>query len=68
MQQFIELVRDRRHREATAYSKKFLAPQGDKHLDDIMKAAALLAFMPTTKCQPYMVDTHDICQNSSNHN
>ncbi|KAI5849453.1 CTLH/CRA C-terminal to lish motif domain-containing protein [Morchella snyderi] len=54
MQQFIELVRDRRHREATAYSKKFLAPQGEKHLDDIMKAAALLAFMPTTKCQPYM--------------
>jgi len=53
LQQFIELIRDDRPREAMAHSKKFLTPHSDAHFSDIQRAAGLLAMLPTTQCKRY---------------
>ena len=55
LQQFIELVRSGRRKEATAHSKKFLAPHWDTHLNDIQRASGLLANPPNTPEPRYKV-------------
>lgn len=59
LQQFIELVRSSRLKEAMAHSKKFLVPHSDTHFEDIKRASGLLAFVPSTPVVEYKVcDTH----------
>jgi len=53
LQQFIELVREEKHKEAMTHSKKFLAPHSDTHFEQIRKAAGLLAILPSTQCPRY---------------
>ena len=55
LQQFIELVRSGRRKEATAHSKKFLAPHWDTHLADIQRVSGLLANPPSTPEPRYKV-------------
>ncbi|KAI5790115.1 CTLH/CRA C-terminal to lish motif domain-containing protein [Geopyxis carbonaria] len=52
-QQFIELVREGRKKEAIAHSKRFLASYADVHANDIYKVSGLLAILPTTQCARY---------------
>ncbi|KAF9578964.1 GID complex subunit containing RING finger motif [Lunasporangiospora selenospora] len=52
-QEFIELARERRTREAIAYAKKHLTPWQDTHMKEISQVMGLLAFPPDTKCHPY---------------
>ncbi|KAH9973794.1 CTLH/CRA C-terminal to lish motif domain-containing protein [Lactifluus volemus] len=53
LQEYIELTRDRRTTDAIAYAKKHLIPWQETHLMQIQQASALLAFPPTTTCNPY---------------
>ncbi|KAH9006527.1 CTLH/CRA C-terminal to lish motif domain-containing protein [Lactarius hatsudake] len=53
LQEYIELARDRRTTDAIAYSRKHLIPWQESHLMQIQQASALLAFPPTTTCNPY---------------
>jgi len=53
LQQFIELVRNGRHKEAMTHSKRFLAPHAETHFLDIQRAAGLLAIVPTTTVNRY---------------
>ncbi|KAL7752881.1 GID complex subunit containing RING finger motif [Sorochytrium milnesiophthora] len=53
MQEFIELARQRQLTAAIAYAKKHFEAWTDTHLRDIQQVMALLAFPPTTQCQPY---------------
>ncbi|KAI0261599.1 CTLH/CRA C-terminal to lish motif domain-containing protein [Gloeopeniophorella convolvens] len=53
LQEYIELARDRRTTDAIAYSRKHLISWQDTHLTQIQQASALLAFPPTTTCNPY---------------
>lgn len=55
MQEYIEMVRQRRLPEAISYSKKYLVPFADTQLPLIQKAMALLAFPADTDCRPYQV-------------
>ncbi|OLL23367.1 Protein fyv10, partial [Neolecta irregularis DAH-3] len=53
LQEYIELVRKSQHLKAIEHSKKYLISQVDMHLEEILQAAALLAFSPETAFQPY---------------
>ncbi|KAI0044960.1 hypothetical protein FA95DRAFT_1496231 [Auriscalpium vulgare] len=53
LQEYIELARTRKTREAIAYSRKHLVSWQDTHITQIQQASALLAFPPTTNCNPY---------------
>ncbi|EJF57375.1 hypothetical protein DICSQDRAFT_140404 [Dichomitus squalens LYAD-421 SS1] len=53
LQEYIELARARKTVEAIAYSKKHLLPWNDTHHHQIVQAAALLCYPPTTSCGPY---------------
>ncbi|KAI0760120.1 CTLH/CRA C-terminal to lish motif domain-containing protein [Fomes fomentarius] len=53
LQEYIELARARKTLEAIAYSKKHLLPWSDTHYNQIVQAAALLCYAPTTSCGPY---------------
>ncbi|PIL23547.1 transporter [Ganoderma sinense ZZ0214-1] len=53
LQEYIELARARKTIEAMAYSKKHLLPWNDTHHNQIVQAAALLCYPPTTSCGPY---------------
>lgn len=55
MQEYIELSRALKKKEAIAYSKKYLISWHDTHLTQIRQLAALLAFKPDTACGPYKV-------------
>lgn len=54
LQDYVELVRAGRHVEAIVYAKKFFTQHIEGHLEEIQRAAALLAFPSQTDCQPYM--------------
>ncbi|KAA8915080.1 CTLH/CRA C-terminal to lish motif domain-containing protein [Sphaerosporella brunnea] len=53
LQQYVELVRAKRHKDAMAHSKRFLAPHAETHFADIQKAAGLLAMVPETSVGRY---------------
>ncbi|KAI0064381.1 hypothetical protein BV25DRAFT_1800895 [Artomyces pyxidatus] len=53
LQEYIELARARKTKEAIAYSRKHLVPWQETHLTQIQQASALLAFPSTTTCNPY---------------
>ncbi|KAJ2490752.1 GID complex subunit containing RING finger motif [Coemansia sp. RSA 2050] len=53
LQEFIEMIRDKRNPEAIAYAKKHLTAWSDTQLPRIQRAMTLLAFSPTTTCLPY---------------
>eukprot|EP01119_Soliformovum_irregulare_P008446 TRINITY_DN21564_c0_g1_i1.p1 TRINITY_DN21564_c0_g1~~TRINITY_DN21564_c0_g1_i1.p1 ORF type:complete len:394 (-),score=63.56 TRINITY_DN21564_c0_g1_i1:71-1252(-) len=53
IQEFIELVRKNSKKDAIAYAKKNLASYSEGHLKEIQQALTLLAFPPTTTCEPY---------------
>ena len=55
LQEYIELARARKTVEAIAYSKKHLLPWNETHHHQIVQAAALLCYPPTTSCGPYKV-------------
>jgi len=52
-QEYINLVKANKYKEAIEYAKKFLTPYSDVNLKDIQRAMALLAFSPNTKCEVY---------------
>ncbi|KAG0266194.1 GID complex subunit containing RING finger motif [Actinomortierella ambigua] len=52
-QEFIELVRKRQTQEAIAYARKHLIVWQETHMREIKKVMGLLAFPPSTNCQPY---------------
>ncbi|KAI0739068.1 CTLH/CRA C-terminal to lish motif domain-containing protein [Daedaleopsis nitida] len=53
LQEYIELARSRKTVEAIAYSKKYLLSWNETHYNQIVQAAALLCYPPTTTCGPY---------------
>jgi macrophage erythroblast attacher len=53
LQEYIELVRERKLLAAIQYSKKYLTPWSETHLKEIQQASGLLAFDPTTDCSAY---------------
>ncbi|KAJ3346175.1 GID complex subunit containing RING finger motif [Kappamyces sp. JEL0680] len=53
LQEYIELVRERKILPAIQYSKKYLVSWSDTHLKEIQQASGLLAFEPTTECHVY---------------
>ncbi|KAJ7634752.1 CTLH/CRA C-terminal to lish motif domain-containing protein [Roridomyces roridus] len=53
LQEYIELSRAVKHKEAIEYSRKHLVAWQDTHLDQIQTAAALLAFRPNTSYGRY---------------
>jgi len=53
LQEYIELARLRQTGEAIGYLKKHTSNWRDTHLQQIVQAAALLAFPPDTTCTPY---------------
>jgi macrophage erythroblast attacher len=55
LQEFIELARGRKAKEALAYFQKHLASWQDTHIEQLQQAATLLAFSPSTSCAPYKV-------------
>jgi macrophage erythroblast attacher len=55
LQEFIELVRARKIKDAILYAKKNLVPWADTNMPEIQKAMGLLAFPPYTKCKRYKV-------------
>ncbi|OSD01393.1 hypothetical protein PYCCODRAFT_1436319 [Trametes coccinea BRFM310] len=53
LQEYIELARAGKTVEAMAYSKKHLLPWQETHYQQIVQAAALLCYPPSTSCGPY---------------
>ncbi|KAI8976668.1 CTLH/CRA C-terminal to lish motif domain-containing protein [Trametes punicea] len=53
LQEYIELARAGKTVDAMAYSKKHLLPWQETHYQQIVQAAALLCYPPTTSCGPY---------------
>ncbi|KAI0332824.1 hypothetical protein GY45DRAFT_1320396 [Cubamyces sp. BRFM 1775] len=53
LQEYIELARAGKTVEAMAYSKKHLLPWQETHLHQVVQAAGLLCYPPTTTCGPY---------------
>ncbi|KAI0764574.1 CTLH/CRA C-terminal to lish motif domain-containing protein [Trametes elegans] len=53
LQEYIELARAGKTVEAMAYSKKHLLSWQETHYQQIVQAAALLCYPPTTTCGPY---------------
>jgi len=53
LQEYIELARARKTLEAIIYSKKYLVPWQETHLEQITQAMALLAVQPSTTCGQY---------------
>lgn len=55
LQEFIELVRVDHSMDATAYSRKHLAPWGSTNMKELQHAMATLAFRSNTDCATYKV-------------
>ena len=55
LQEFIELVRQKRLKEAISYAKKYFSAWADTLMPQIQEAMALIAFPPFTKCEKYRV-------------
>jgi macrophage erythroblast attacher len=53
LQEYIELVKERKLGLAILYSKKYLVGWSDTHLKEIQQASGLLAFEPSTSCSVY---------------
>jgi macrophage erythroblast attacher len=53
LQEYIELIRERKISEAIQYSRKHLTPWSDTHMKEIQQAMALVAFTPKTSCYKY---------------
>lgn len=53
VQEFVELVRAGQQLEAIAYARRHLAPWAGQHMQELQRAAALLAFQAGTQCAPY---------------
>ncbi|TEB34170.1 macrophage erythroblast attacher isoform 1 [Coprinellus micaceus] len=53
LQEYIELCRARRLKEAISYSQKYLSPWAETQLPQIYKASGLLGFPETTACRQY---------------
>ncbi|KAJ3330582.1 GID complex subunit containing RING finger motif [Blyttiomyces sp. JEL0837] len=53
LQEYVELIRDRKLQEAIQYLRKWLTPNADVHIKEIQTASALLAFDVSTSCQRY---------------
>lgn len=54
LQEYIELVRNRKIPEAIAYARKYFTQWTDTHLKEIKQAMGLLAFpSANTRCEPY---------------
>lgn len=53
LQEYIELVRNRKLKDAIAYSQKYFSQWRETHMKEIQQAMALLAFAPNTACAPY---------------
>ena len=49
----MELVRAGQQLEAIAYARRHLAPWAGQHMQELQRAAALLAFQAGTQCAPY---------------
>jgi macrophage erythroblast attacher len=54
-QEYIELARNRKLKEAIGYAKKYLTAWSDSHLKEIQQGMALLAFSPETSVGIYKV-------------
>lgn len=55
LQEFIELVRADNSMRAIAYARKYLAPWGATHMNELQRVMATLAFKSTTECPTYKV-------------
>ncbi|GMY08670.1 protein MAEA homolog [Fagus crenata] len=55
LQEFIELVRAGNDLRAITYARKYLAPWGATHMEELQKVIATLAFRSTTDCARYKV-------------
>ncbi|KAJ1994419.1 GID complex subunit containing RING finger motif [Coemansia spiralis] len=53
LQEFIEMIRERKTPDAIAYAKKHLAAWSDTEMPRFQRAMTLLAFSPSTNCPPY---------------
>ncbi|KAJ3293588.1 GID complex subunit containing RING finger motif [Borealophlyctis nickersoniae] len=53
LQEYIELVRARKLKEAIDYARKHLTSWSDTHMKEIQQAMGLLAFSPDTSCESY---------------
>ena len=56
LQQYIELLRERRIIEAKQHAQKYFSQQIETHLAEIYRASGLLAVPPDTQAEPYKVD------------
>ncbi|EPZ35350.1 CTLH/CRAto LisH motif domain-containing protein [Rozella allomycis CSF55] len=52
-QEYVELCSQRKISDAISYCKKYLIPWRETHLEAIQRAAALIAFSPSTSCPVY---------------
>ncbi|RKP21624.1 hypothetical protein ROZALSC1DRAFT_26974 [Rozella allomycis CSF55] len=52
-QEYVELCSQRKISDAISYCKKYLIPWRETHLEAIQRAAALIAFSPSTSCSVY---------------
>ncbi|KAG5519766.1 hypothetical protein PMAC_000039 [Pneumocystis sp. 'macacae'] len=53
LQEYIELVRRRELSQAILYSRKYLTPYSEAHIEEFRRAMALLVFPPDTEYEPY---------------
>lgn len=53
VQEFVELVRQKRTMDALSYAQKNLAPLAKQRPMELQRTAALLAFPSDTQCEPY---------------
>ncbi|KAG4304320.1 hypothetical protein PORY_002295 [Pneumocystis oryctolagi] len=53
LQEYIELVRKNELSQAIAYSRKYLVPYAELHMEEFKRAMALLIFPPHTECEYY---------------
>ena len=55
LQQYIELTRVRRVKEAKSHAQRHLGPHMDAYAKEIYQATGLLAYLPNTPAEPYRV-------------
>ncbi|KAG5440695.1 hypothetical protein PCK2_000283 [Pneumocystis canis] len=53
LQEYIELVKKNEHFQAITYSRKYLAPYAEVHMQEFKRAMSLLIFPPDTTCEVY---------------
>ncbi|PON91514.1 LIS motif containing RING-type zinc-finger protein [Trema orientale] len=55
LQEFIELVRAENSLRAISYARKYLAPWGPSHMNELQRVFATVAYKSTTECTIYKV-------------